>query len=391
MDNNFYDLNGEASESAAPDNGSAAQLGNILVPASSAAPVNREDRADDTARAAPPLLSGRGGSSRPSRLLVVDDEKRILQTFKLMFSDSEYHVTTATNAADALSQLRDQRFDLVFLDCYIGKDRGLDLMQKMAAADPGLYFIMITANGNTDLAVDALKLGASDFITKPFFIADIVKSIDYVNKKRELDRQKRELFQTLETKVRERTEELETMYVDVLASLAQVLETRDFSTFGHCKRVSHYALQIADKIGLPAEDRRYLEIAALLHDVGKIGISDSVLLKPSSLDKEEWNHLKHHPAKGVEILKPLKYLAPALPAILHHHEFFDGSGYPAGLKGDAIPLSARIIAVADAWDVMRSDRPYRKALSRESATAELQKFSGVQFDPVVVNILMKLA
>ncbi len=327
----------------------------------------------------------------PLRLLVVDDEKRILQTFKLMFSDSEYQVATAQSAAEAMGLLGKERFDLVFLDCYIGRDRGLDLMQQMAAADPDLYFIMITANGNTDLAVDALKRGAADFITKPFFIADIVKSIDYVNRKKELDRQKRDLLLTLETKVRERTQELETMYVDVLASLAQVLETRDFSTFGHCKRVSHYARLIADDMNLPADEKHYLEIASLLHDVGKIGISDSILLKPGSLDREEWDNLKHHPAKGVEILKPLKYLGPALPAILHHHEFFNGTGYPAGLKGDAIPLNARIIAVADAWDVMRSDRPYRKALSREAATEELIKFSGVQFDPAVVNILIRLA
>jgi len=359
-------------------------------------PMNRDDvrpaHPDSAAQAAPLRAGGVGDTEQPSRILVVDDEKRILQTFKLMFSDSGYDVSTAVDAGEAMRLLAaGERFDLVFLDCYIGKDRGLDLMQQMAAADPGLYFVMITANGNTDLAVEALKRGASDFITKPFFIADIVKSINYVNKKKELDRQKKELLLTLETKVRERTQELEAVYVDVLASLAQVLETRDFSTFGHCKRVSHYARLIADELSLAPEDKHYLEIASLLHDVGKIGISDSILLKPASLDGEEWDNLKHHPAKGVEILKPLKYLAPALPAILHHHEFFNGTGYPGGLKGEDIPLNARIIAVADAWDVMRSDRPYRKALGREAAEAVIFKFSGVLFDPALVDILICLA
>ena len=358
-------------------------------PETSALPVTGEVP-DASRTASSPLERGKGPDG-VARILIVDDEKRILQTFLLMFSDSGYHVKTATNAEEALRHLAGDRFDVVFLDCYIGKDRGLDLMKKMAVVDPELYFVMITANGNTDLAVEALKLGASDFISKPFFIADLVKSIDFVNKKRELDRQKRELLLMLETKVRERTRELETIYIDVLASLAQALETRDFSTFGHCKRVSHYSRLIAEKLGFTPEEKHNLEIASLLHDVGKIGISDSILLKPAALDKDEWADLKHHPAKGVEILKPLKYLGPALPAILHHHEFFNGTGYPEGLTGENIPLNARIIAVADAWDVMRSDRPYRKALSREAATQELMKFSGIQFDPALVDILIKFA
>lgn len=324
------------------------------------------------------------------RILLVDDEKRILQTFALMLNDYGYYLKTASYADEAICCIAREPFDIVFLDHYIGKDRGLDLMEKMAAVEPELYFVIMTANGNTDLAVEALKRGASDFITKPFFIADIIKCIDFVNKKRELDRQKRELFITLEMKIFERTRELESVYVEVLSSLAQVLETRDFSTFGHCKRVSHYSRQIADELGLPTDEKRHLEIGALLHDVGKVGISDVILLKPDSLNSEEWDNLKSHPVKGVEILKPLTYLEPSLPGILHHHENFDGTGYPGGLKGKAIPLNARIIAVADAWDVMRSDRPYRKALDKETAKKELNNFAGIQFDPEIVSIFMKM-
>jgi len=325
-----------------------------------------------------------------TRILVVDDEKRILQTFTLMLSDYGYHVKTASNAEEAFGCLSRERFDIVFLDHYIGRDRGLDLMQRLASADPGLYFVMITANGNADLAVEALKRGASDFITKPFFVADIIKSVDFVSKKKELDRQKREMFETLEAKVHERTQDLETIHIDVLSSLAQALETRDFGTYGHCKRVSHYSRLIADELRLSSGEKHYLDIAAQLHDVGKIGINDSILLKPCALTGEEWDSLKSHPAKGVEILKPLKYLEPALPAILHHHEHYDGTGYPAGLKGVSIPLNARIIAVADAWDVMRSDRPYRKALSGDTAKAELRDHAGMQFDRDIVQIMMKL-
>jgi putative nucleotidyltransferase with HDIG domain len=324
------------------------------------------------------------------RILVVDDEKRILQTVSLMLSELGHSLKTAENAEEALHGVSQDRFDIAFLDYYIGKDRGLDLMQKLAATAPELYFVIITANGSTDLAVEALKRGAADFIVKPFFAADLIKSIDFVSKRRELDRQKKEMLLTLEAKVQERTRDLESIHIDVLSSLAQALETRDFSTYGHCKRVSNYSRLIADELRLDSADMHYLEIGSLLHDVGKIGITDYILLKPGKLNGEEWDSLKCHPAKGVEILKPLKYLEPALPTILHHHEYYDGTGYPGGLKGEEIPLSARIIAVADAWDVMRSDRPYRKALSREAARAELLKFAGTQFDPNIVNIFIRL-
>jgi putative two-component system response regulator len=324
------------------------------------------------------------------RILLVDDERRIMQGFALMIGDYGHQLTMASSAQEALRCMSEKRFDIAFLDHYIGKDRGLDLMEKMAAMDPNLYFVMMTGNGNTDLAVEALKRGASDFITKPFFTADIIKCLDFVNKKRELDRQKRDLLVMLEEKIQERTYELESVYVEVLSSFAQVLETRDFSTSGHCKRVSHYARKIGDKAGLSAEELRYLEIGALLHDVGKVGISDVILLKPESLSAEEWRDLKSHPVKGVEILKPLTYLEPSLPGILHHHENFDGTGYPAGLRGTAIPLNARIIAVADSWDVMRSDRPYRKALDRERAEKELREFAGRQFDPDIVELFLDI-
>ncbi len=357
-------------------------------PACSSVTTGSDDGGQKELRTLPD--KGTDGMANDLKILVVDDEKRILQTFSLMLSEYGFFLKTASNSEEAMAHLAKDRFDIVFLDCYIGKERGLDLMQKLTAAAPGLYFVMITANGSADLAVEALKQGASDFIAKPFFVADIIKSIGFVNKKRELDRQKREMLLTLEAKVQERTRELQAIHIDVLSSLAQALETRDFSTYGHCKRVSHYARMIAEELHLSESEQHYLEIAALLHDVGKIGINDSILLKPGRLDGHEWDSLKHHPSKGVEILKPLKYLEPALPAILHHHEFYDGTGYPGGLKGEAIPLNARIIAIADAWDVMRSDRPYRKALSYETATDELLKHGGKQFDPFIVETFLTL-
>jgi putative two-component system response regulator len=339
---------------------------------------------------APDRVRESGGTMQNgTRILLVDDEKRILQAFSLMMEDVGFYLKTASCAHEALHLIETDRFHIVFLDQYIGKDRGLDLMERMARVDPHLYFVMITANGSMDLAVEALKKGAADFVSKPFFATDLMRSIDFVNRKRDHDNQRKELLLTLEEKVKARTEELENVHLDVLASLAQALEARDHHTYGHCKRVSHYANLIAERLNFTREEKHYLEIGALLHDVGKIGISDFILLKPEKLTGEEWRTLKDHPAKGVEILKPLKYLEPALPGILYHHENYDGSGYPSGLKGEDIPLNARIIAVADAWDVMRSDRPYRTALREEKAVEELLAFAGRQFDPEIVKDLLQ--
>ena len=327
---------------------------------------------------------------RGMRVLFVDDEKRILQTIALMLDDYGLYLRTAGNGAEALRLIEADHFDIVFLDQFIGTERGIELMQKMSAARPGLYFVIITANSNADLAVDALKRGATDFIAKPFFSADIIKSIEFVSRRREVDDQRKELMHNLEAKVQERTRELENAYLGVLSALAQALESKDFGTYGHCKRVSHYAGIIADALNMNSKEKYFLDVGALLHDVGKIGISDALLLKPERLDAAEWTELKRHPEKGVEILNPLSHLEPALPVILHHHENYDGTGYPRGLQGEDIPLGARIIAVADSWDVMRSDRPYRKARTDESARNEMLVFSGTQFDPRIVEIFLNL-
>lgn len=324
------------------------------------------------------------------RVLFVDDEKRILQTVALMLDDYGFYLRTAGAGDEALRLVSTDRFDIVFLDQFIGKERGIELMQKMAAMHPGLYFVIITANSNADLAVEALKQGATDFIAKPFFAADILKSVEFVSRRREVDNQRKELVQNLEAKIQERTRELESTYLGVLSALAQALESKDFGTYGHCTRVSHYAGRIADALNMDSKEKYFLDIGALLHDVGKIGINDALLLKPERLDAGEWTDLKRHPEKGVEILKPLKHLEPALPVILHHHENFDGTGYPRGLQGEDIPLGARIIAVADSWDVMRTDRPYRKARTDESARNEMLVFSGTQFDPRIVEIFLSL-
>jgi putative nucleotidyltransferase with HDIG domain len=324
-----------------------------------------------------------------TRILLVDDEERILDTFSMILDAHGYYVKTASRSDVALSLISEDEFNIVFLDQFLGRAKGLDLMQRMSEIDPELYYVTITANGSIDLAVESLKNGASDFITKPFFITDLIKSIGYVNKKRELDNQRKELLTTLESEVNEKTKELKDIYFSVLSSLAQAMEKKDIGTYGHSKRVSYYSRLIAAALDLKENDRKDLKAAALLHDIGKIGISDFILGKQGHLDEKEFQTVKDHPKKGVEILKPLKQFESILPAILHHHENYDGSGYPYGLSGENIPLLARIIAVVDTYDAILSDRPYRSARNHGKAINELLDSAGIQFDPVIVNVFAK--
>ncbi len=321
-------------------------------------------------------------------ILIVDDEATILELFSEMLVELGHRVTAVADPEAALGAVAPGRFDIVFLDHFLGPQLGLDLMPQLAAADPDLSFVMITANGSTDLAVEAMQRGASDFLIKPFFEEDIVRSIDYVRKKRELDLQRRGLMLEMESWVAAKTEEIIEVNFAVLTALARAVETKDLGTYGHSMRVCGYAELIAEHMGLPGSDREDLRAAAMLHDIGKIGISDVILGKPGPLSDAEMATVRKHPENGVEILRPLPHYASLLPVILHHHEHLDGSGYPLGLRGSAIPLLARIISVADTYDAIVSDRPYRKAASHEEAVAELARMAGKQFDPGVVSVFI---
>jgi len=320
---------------------------------------------------------------------MVDDERQILNVFSLMLQDAGYDVWTASRPDEAFRILESEPIDVVFLDQFMGPVRGLDLMQQMLARYPHIAVVIMTANGSTDLAVEALKKGAMDFITKPFLVADLVKSIDYVRRKQELEQQKRTLVQTLELKVAEKTDELKHIYTRVLSSLAQAMEKRDTGTYGHSRRVSLYARMIAAALDLGEQDREDLKVASLLHDIGKIGITDVILGKEGPLTDDERGIIRSHPQKGVEILRPLKQYEHILPSILHHHEHFDGSGYPDGLAGEAIPIHSRIISIADTYDAILSTRPYRKGAAHVHAMQELQDFAGRQFDPVIVRAFVE--
>jgi len=320
------------------------------------------------------------------KILLVDDERNIREIYASLLADQGYFTAGAASASEALARIGEERFDIVFVDHFLGSDRGLDLIPAMAARDPRLSFVMFTANGNTDLAVEALKRGASDYITKPFTVAELLKSIDYVKRKRALDEERRSLEDTLRRTVEQKTEELSTIHLSVLSTLAQTVEKKDQGTYGHSRRVAHYAMLIAAAIDLPESERNTLRDAAMLHDIGKIGITDLVIGKKGPLTSAERDLIRSHPQKGFEILRPIKQFERFLPVVLHHHEHYDGSGYPYGLAGENIPLLARIVTIADAYDAMVSNRPYRSGGSHERALEELTAYAGKQFDPRIVEV-----
>jgi putative two-component system response regulator len=326
-----------------------------------------------------------------SKILLVDDEARILDVLSCMLRELGCNIKTASGPVEALDLVGREKFHMAFVDNLLGPVEGIDLIGQLGKIDPDLHFVIMTGNPNIETAIHALKKGVSDFLRKPFHVEDLLVSIDHVNRKRELEQQRREMMSGLELKVQEKTAELKQTYLSVLVALSRAVEKKDLGTYGHSVRVGDISARIAATLAFSPEAVEDIRAASLLHDIGKIGISDFILAKKGPLSMEEEAIIKSHPEKGVEILKPLMQFASILPAILYHHERYDGTGYPAGLSGESIPLAARIIAVADTYDAILSDRPYRAAGTIEKAVAELKTCAGTQFDPLVVDTFTAVA
>lgn len=320
-----------------------------------------------------------------ARILLVDDEDRVLDVLTCMFREVGLDVATAATPAEALRFVSEEPFRIAFVDNHLGSMEGMELIDQLRKTDPNLQFVIMTGNPNIETAIRALKNGIADFLRKPFHIEDLLVSIQHVNRKIELEQQKKNLLAGLEQTVQEKTAELNQTYLSVLVAMSRTVEKKDLGTYGHSMRVSEMSVRIAKILGLSTAEIDDVRAASQLHDIGKIGISDSILAKKGPLTDEEIDVIRSHPQKGVEILQPLKQFEALLPAILHHHERYDGSGYPAGLADDAIPLSARIISVADTYDAIIHDRPYRQAAAHDNALRELHIWSGKQFDARVVD------
>jgi putative nucleotidyltransferase with HDIG domain len=337
------------------------------------------------------------GQHLRERILIVDDEAKIRSLLQQHLENEGAECVTSHDALDALDKMERQQFDLIISDMMMPGMSGMDLLHRVKEKDPETAFIMVTGLRDIHIAVDSLRVGACDFITKPFELPALRRAVERAFERRRLLIENRRYREKLELKVRWRTTELnkalrdvEESYKITLEALVTALDAREQETRAHSQRVREYTLTLAHVLGLNHDNLIQTGRGALLHDVGKIGVRDSILLKPGKLNEEEWVEMRKHPQIGYEILRSIEFLSPAAEIVLCHQERWDGRGYPNKLAGQDIPLGARIFAVADTLDAMTSDRPYRKALSFEAAFQEIRSCSGSQFDPRIAEAFLSI-
>ncbi|MGH9661565.1 MAG: HD domain-containing phosphohydrolase [Bryobacteraceae bacterium] len=333
----------------------------------------------------------------PSRILIVDDEAPIRLLLGEFLQGEGYEVTLASNGHEAIEALSRGAFDLVMSDVRMPGMNGLELLGEVVKQHPTVGVLMLTACEDLTLAVNAMRIGALDYILKPFRLGEIAVSVKNALERRRSQLEQSRRVQTLEETVTERTVELRKMLERLrdaseitLEALVSALDAREHETQAHSKRVSEYTIYLAREMAIDTALLDVIRRGAMLHDIGKIGISDTILLKPGKLTEAEWVEMQKHPQIGYWILDGIEALHPASDIVLSHHERFDGKGYPRGLAGSGIPLGARIFAVMDCLDVMTSDRPYRRAMSYDAARQEIIEYSGTQFDPDVVKYFVQV-
>lgn len=317
-------------------------------------------------------------------ILIVDDDEINLVLARRALA-KEYNIITATSGFEAIEILENNEIDLILLDISMPEMDGRETMQHIRNRNEWkkIPIVFLTADFSPETEVQCLTDGAEDFISKPF-IPKVMQS--RVSRIVELT----DLRNDLEERLAEKARQVELVTLNSIMAIAHTIEAKDLYTSGHSTRVAKCSVAIARRLGVDEEDIKNLNYIALLHDIGKIGVPDAILNKESRLDDEEFEKIKKHPSIGYDILKGITMI-PNLPeGALYHHERYDGTGYPMGLKGEEIPYMARIIAIADAYDAMTSDRAYRKALSKENVINELKKGKGSQFDLHILDEFLKM-
>jgi putative two-component system response regulator len=331
-----------------------------------------------------------------ARLLIIDDDPTVREIL-VEFLGCRYECTGVGSAEEALALLGAERFQLVVSDIAMASMSGLEMIPHVRALAPDALIVMVSGSQTVESAVEAMRAGAFDYVMKPFDLEHVDVAVRRALEHQRLLEAKRRYETYLERMIEQRTAELdgalaslEVAYRSTLKALIKALEARDAETSGHSERVVAYSLRLGRELGLDSEQLRSLEFGSLLHDIGKIGVPDAILRKPSSLTEEEWREMREHPRHGQQILSGIKFLEGAARVVAQHHERWDGTGYPFGLGGEEIDLNARIFAVADAFDAMTSDRVYRLGRGYDAAAAELEEFSGRQFDPEVVAAFLRV-
>ena len=337
-------------------------------------------------------------ATTPARILIVDDDERILRLVRRLLERSGYDCTTATSGAAALDLLSREAFELMLCDLQMPGETGLDVIANVRTTYPDTAAIMVTGVDDEKLADHALELGAYGYIVKPFSSTDLAIQVLNALRRRQLEIAQRNERLRLEQMVEERTAELRRAIENLKRSeeetarrLAAAVEARDHDTAEHIERVGDYSALIAARLGLASDHVELIRRASKLHDIGKIGVADKILLKPGPLTPLERARMQLHAQIGHDILagSELDLLDLAATIAWTHHERFDGQGYPRRLQGRDIPLEGRIVAVVDVFDALTSDRPYRVALSQDEALALMNEGRGTQFDPIVLDALLE--
>lgn len=325
-----------------------------------------------------------------AKILIIDDEEVSVRLFTEMLKKAGYKNITATMESETAKSLYDQiRPDLVILDLDMPGLDGFDVMKQFQEIEGESYLpiLIITSEDNPDVRLKALESGAKDFLNKPYDRLEVIMRINNLLEVRLLHNEVRDQNKALEHKVKGRTQELYDTQIDVIQRLGRAIEYRDSETGMHIIRMSHYSACLAAKAGLSMEDCELILTASPLHDIGKIGIPDSILRKPGKLTPEEWAIMKTHTTIGAELLSGSnsKFIKMARDIALTHHEKWDGMGYPNGLKEEDIPIVGRICGLCDVFDALMSKRPYKRSWTLEETLDEIKAGAGSHFDPNLVD------
>ncbi|HTQ61911.1 MAG TPA: HD domain-containing phosphohydrolase [Candidatus Solibacter sp.] len=331
------------------------------------------------------------------KILVVDDEEAIREVVSTMLESKGYRCTAVSNGRAAQEQVKRSTPDLVLSDMIMPEMDGIKLLDWLREYDPEVPVIMVTAIHDISTALEAIRRGAYDYILKPFEKDQLFLGVGRALQHRRLVAENRSYQIQLEHQVEERTAQLtgalaqlEQSYDDTLEALGSALDLKDAETEGHCQRVTAFTISIAKAMPVPNHYLPILARAAFLHDIGKMAIPDGILRKPGPLTDDEKQTMRKHCEIGYNMLIRIPFLRDAAEIVLAHQEFYDGTGYPRGLKGEQIPLGARIFTIADSLDAMISDRPYRKALPMAHACQEISRCANTQFDPKVVEVFLTI-
>ncbi len=323
----------------------------------------------------------------PYKIMAVDDDTGILDSLKVVLRRSGYDLTTFSNPLEAIEALKKEHYDLLLLDFMMDPIHGDQVVAEVRKFDSSIYILLLTGHKDMapplqtlkDLDIQGYCEKSNNFDQLLLLIESGLKSVDQMH-----------IISEINEKLKEKNEELEKAYMDTIGILRHTVEAKDPYTRGHSDRVSAFSVLLGKKLGVDEKTLEILRIGGLFHDIGKIGIPDSILLKESKLDDDEYSQIKNHPTIGVHILGDVEMFKDIIPVVKHHHERYDGRGYPSQLAGEDIPYVARIAAVVDTYDAMTSKRSYRDPLSIDIVLAEIEKCSGTQFDPACAKAWLEI-